>query len=91
MIRSARRPARRTKSLASNYFVLGLLAAFSLLPLVVLVFNSVKTTREIGSNPFGPPLSLQLSNFPQAWIQGHYAVTMRNSAIVVAEPCSAYA
>jgi raffinose/stachyose/melibiose transport system permease protein len=77
-----RRP-RRTQSLAPNYIVLGLLAAFSLLPLLVLVFNSVKTTREIGSNPFGPPTNIQLSNFPQAWTQGHYAVTMRNSVIVV--------
>ena len=84
MKRIAGRPPHRTQSLLSNYVVLGLLAAFSLLPLITLVFNSVKTTREIGSNPFGPPINLQLSNFPQAWVQGHYAITMRNSSIVVA-------
>ena len=41
MKRIAGRPARRTQSLLSNYVVLGLLAAFSLLPLITLVFNSV--------------------------------------------------
>ena len=78
-----RRASRRTRSLLPNYVVLSLLAAFSLLPLMTLLFNSVKTTREIGANPFGLPLDIHLSNFPQAWVQGHYAVTMRNTVIVV--------
>jgi raffinose/stachyose/melibiose transport system permease protein len=79
----ARRRARRTRSLLPNYMILSLLAAFSLLPLVTLGFNALKTTREIGSNPFGPPIKIQLSNFPQAWVQGHYTTTMRNTTLVV--------
>src|SRR5262245_12536607 len=80
----AYRRSRRTHSLLPNYIVLSLLAAFSMAPLVVLVFNSLKTTREIGENPLGPPMQVQWSNFMSAWVQGNYSVTMRNSAVIVA-------
>ena len=80
----ARRRPRRTQWLLPNYIVLSLLAAFSLGPIVVLIFNALKSTDEIGSNPFGPPLQPLLSNFPSAWEQGNYARTMFNSSIVVA-------
>ena len=74
---------RRVPSLAPTYVVLTLLAIFSLYPIVMLSFNSLKTNREIGANPLGPPVGeLQLQNFGKAWVNGRYAVTMRNSAVI---------
>jgi raffinose/stachyose/melibiose transport system permease protein len=76
--------SRRTPSPLPSYIILLLLALFVAGPLVVLSFNSLKTTREIGANPLGPPNKIQLQNFPDAWNKGRYAITIRNSVIVVA-------
>jgi raffinose/stachyose/melibiose transport system permease protein len=65
------------------YAVLTVLGVFSIGPIVVLVFNSLKTDVEIGTNPLGPPLHhLSLRNFSQAWHQGAIGTTMLNSAII---------
>ena len=78
------RGRRREISLAPNYLVLLLLLGFALGPLMVLVFNSLKTQAEIGSNPLGPPQSFMWENFTKAWEVGNFAVTTRNSGILVA-------
>ena len=75
---------RREASLAPNYIILIILLAFAIGPLVVLTFNSLKTTAEIGRNPLGPPESLVWQNFPKAWDIGNFATTTRNSGILVA-------
>lgn len=77
------RGKRREISLAPNYLVLLLLLGFALGPLMVLVFNSLKTQAEIGSNPLGPPQSFMWENFTKAWEVGNFAVTTRNSGILV--------
>jgi raffinose/stachyose/melibiose transport system permease protein len=77
MIRS-----RRTVSTLPNYIILSILAVFSLFPIVVLFINSVKSTSEIGRNPFGLPEEILLQNYVDAWNQGHYAHTMMNSIIL---------
>jgi raffinose/stachyose/melibiose transport system permease protein len=78
------RRRRRTQSLIPNYVVLILLACFTLGPLLVLVFNSFKTSEEIGANPLGPPIEgFRIANYADAWVQGNYAVTLLNSALVV--------
>jgi raffinose/stachyose/melibiose transport system permease protein len=76
--------ARRTASQLPTYVVLTLLAVFALYPIVMLVFNSLKSNRDIGVNPLGPPAveSMQWQNYPKAWVSGNYAVTMRNSAVI---------
>ena len=74
--------SRREPSKIPYYVVLVLLALFAIGPLVVLLFNSLKTNAEIGRNPLGPPLSPVFENFPQAWSQGGFATTMVNSAIL---------
>jgi raffinose/stachyose/melibiose transport system permease protein len=73
---------RREPSKIPYYIVLILLALFALGPLVVLVFNSLKTSAEIGRNPLGPPLSPVFQNFPDAWTQGNFSTTMVNSTIL---------
>lgn len=70
-------------ALTLNYIVLVALTLFALLPLGILVFNSLKSNTEIGANPLGPPRAIQWDNFPQAWEQGGFATTTRNSAVLV--------
>jgi raffinose/stachyose/melibiose transport system permease protein len=77
------RPARRTPSLLPNYIILGLLLLYVAGPLVILGFQSLKTTAEIGANPLGPPRQPRIENFSEAWVRGDYATTMTNSVVVV--------
>jgi len=77
MIRS-----RRTASTVPNHLVLSLLAVFALFPILVLIINSVKSTSEIGRNPFGLPQNIRLENYVDAWHQGDFATTLRNSAVL---------
>ncbi len=74
--------SRRAASTLPNYFILVILLAFTLLPLLVLVMNSVKSTAQIASDPFGLPVEILWSNYSDAWEQGSYATTMGNSAIL---------
>jgi raffinose/stachyose/melibiose transport system permease protein len=62
--------------------ILVILALFALGPLVILVFNSLKSKAEIGRNPLGLPLSPVFENFPVAWTQGDFSTTMVNSTIL---------
>lgn len=77
------RPSRRTPSLLPNYIILALLLLFVTGPLLILGFQSLKTTAEIGANPLGPPRQPRFENFNEAWVRGGYATTMTNSVIVV--------
>ncbi len=74
---------RRESSQVFNYVVITLLLLFALGPLAVLGFNSLKSVAELGLNPLGPPRTIHLENYPQAWEVGNFATTMRNSAILV--------
>src|SRR4051812_10096905 len=76
------RRAQRTPSLTINYILLIALALFVLGPIVLLVINSFKNAAEITANPFGLPRSWTWENFPNAWTQGHYSTTVRNSVII---------
>jgi raffinose/stachyose/melibiose transport system permease protein len=72
----------RPLAMLPSYLILILLAIFSLGPIVVLMMNSVKSTAEIGRNPIGIPENVLLENFSEAWREGNYATTIRNSAIL---------
>ena len=73
---------RREPSKIPYYVILVLLALFALGPLVIMVFNSLKSSAEIGRNPLGLPLSPVFENFPAAWTQGNFSTTMVNSTIL---------
>jgi raffinose/stachyose/melibiose transport system permease protein len=81
-------PRERHRPLILNHGILLLLVAFAVLPLLILVFNAVKSNAEIGSNPLGIPLTLHLENFGNAWAQGEFATTAGNSAILVVSTVS---
>jgi raffinose/stachyose/melibiose transport system permease protein len=76
--------AKRRESLAPNYIILILLAASAIGPLLLIAFNSVKSASEIGKNPLGLPHEFFWQNYIQAWKIGNFALTMRNSAFLVA-------
>lgn len=71
------------ENLAPNYIILGLLCAFAVIPILILGFNSLKSNLELGENSIGFPRQFQWSNYPDAWEQGGFAVTMTNSVIFV--------
>ena len=73
---------RREPSKIPYYVILMILALFALGPFVILVFNSLKSSAEIGRNPLGLPLSPVFENFPAAWTQGDFSTTMVNSTIL---------
>ena len=75
---------RREISLLPNHVILILLWIFAVGPLVVLAFNSVKKTAELGRNPLGFPRDIVLGNFAKAWEVGNFSTTTRNSGILVA-------
>ncbi|MEJ7838010.1 MAG: carbohydrate ABC transporter permease [Thermomicrobiales bacterium] len=77
-----RRPMRSAKMLP-NYVVLLLLTVFALGPLVILGFNSLKGTAEIGRNPLGFPRTFVWDNYPEAWRVGNFSTTVQNSGILV--------
>jgi raffinose/stachyose/melibiose transport system permease protein len=73
----------RRESLLPNYFVLTLYLIFALVPLLILVFNSLKSRPEIADNPLGPPRVIHLENFTNAWVQGKFSTTVKNSVFLV--------
>jgi raffinose/stachyose/melibiose transport system permease protein len=72
----------RAQSTIPNYIILGLLTIFALVPIVILVMNSVKSTPEIGRNPLGFPQNFIWENYSEAWDEGNYAQTIRNSLVL---------
>jgi raffinose/stachyose/melibiose transport system permease protein len=75
---------KREASLLPNYLILGILVVFALGPIVILVFNSVKSRVEIGHDSLGYPRSFHWENFSRAWDVGNFSTTVRNSGILVA-------
>ena len=74
---------RRALSAAPKHIVLLLFVILAGAPLVILVFNSLKTRFELGLNPIGPPQNPQFSNYVTAWTQSDFALHATNSAILV--------
>jgi raffinose/stachyose/melibiose transport system permease protein len=70
-------------SLVPNYIVMILLLIFTIGPIAILFFNSLKSNQELGTNPIGVPMTLHLENYVNAWAQGGFDVTMTNSLIYV--------
>ena len=56
---------------------------FALGPLLVLIFNSLKSFNDVGTNPIGLPRNFIFDNYANAWVQGEFATTLTNSVIYV--------
>jgi raffinose/stachyose/melibiose transport system permease protein len=81
-IPAGQRRKQRTRPMAIFYLFATALAIFSLGPLLILIFNSLKSDTEIGLNPIGIPIHPLFSNFPTAWSMGDLGDTLRNSSII---------
>lgn len=80
---------QRRTDLRLNYTILILLVLLALGPLVILLFNALKSNVEVAQNPLGPPRTLHFENFVNAWTIGEFNTTTANSVIlVVATVCS---
>ncbi|WP_285101988.1 carbohydrate ABC transporter permease [Promicromonospora sp. MEB111] len=65
-----------------TWIVLGLLGVYALGPLLVFASNSLKSAREIDSNPLGLPQSWSWSNFAVAWERAHMGGALLNSLVI---------
>lgn len=65
-----------------TWVILGVLAVYAIGPLFVLAGNSLKSAREIDSNPLGFPQAWSWSNFAEAWERAHMGGALLNSAII---------
>ncbi len=74
---------RGRTNLIPNYIILLLLVCFALGPILVPLFNSLKTPQELGTNPIGLPRAVHMENYVNAWVQGEFATTLTNSLIYV--------
>lgn len=59
-----------------------ILGLYALAPLVVFGFNSLKSSREIASNPMGLPQEWNWSNFVEAWEQARMGTSLLNSGLI---------
>lgn len=75
--------SRRTNSLLPNYVIVMLLVVFAIGPLIILLFNSVKSPSDAGQNLLGFPREIVWSNFPRAWTIGLFGTTVPNSLILM--------
>jgi raffinose/stachyose/melibiose transport system permease protein len=60
-----------------------LLTIFTIAPLVILFFNSLKSRYNIGQDPVGFPKQVLFSNYGKAWERSEFANHMLNSSILV--------
>lgn len=67
----------------ARFTILGLLAVFSAVPLLVTVWNSLKTQVEIANNPLGIPSDPQWQNYLEAWTVGNFGTGFASSVAVV--------
>jgi raffinose/stachyose/melibiose transport system permease protein len=57
-------------------------AVVALFPLLLMVLNSLRPSREIYDNPLGLPHSVDLSSYGRAWQEASFATYLRNSLVV---------
>ena len=83
-----------------TYLLLTLLAIFALGPIVLFIFNALKTSNDYSTSALGTPKVWDWDNFTQAWIQGNMGAGLLNSVLIVAgtviftvivSGCAAYA
>ena len=72
------------KTFIITYAVLGILLVITLLPIALLVLNSVKPHAQIVQNPLAWPEVYRWDNFVRAWNDANFGRTMLNSALLAA-------
>lgn len=62
-----------------SHIVLIAVLLLSLYPFILMLFNSVKSKKEMRLNPLGFPTEFHFENFTSAWVEGRYTVAFFNS------------
>lgn len=92
-------PSRRLGR-TTVYVILTVLAIFSLGPIALFFFNSLKTDSQYAAGALGLPKTWEWSNFTDAWTQANMGAGLANSVVVVlgtivltcvVSACAAYA
>lgn len=78
---TAPRTFRRTKRPVS-WIILSALGVYSIAPLLITVFNALKTPAEISESPLGLPQGWRWENFAQAFRDANMGQGLLNSAII---------
>jgi raffinose/stachyose/melibiose transport system permease protein len=65
------------------YVICTILAVFALAPIVVLIFDALKTDTAVANSPFSFPTRPVWENFSQAWDLGAIGTAFANSAVYV--------
>jgi raffinose/stachyose/melibiose transport system permease protein len=66
----------------SRRIVLGVYAVLIVVPLVVVVFGSLKTSQDLFASPFGLPTDPQPANYSKVFVDSGLGTAFRNSVIV---------
>jgi raffinose/stachyose/melibiose transport system permease protein len=66
-----------------RYALLVLLAIFSATPILLTIWNSLKTQLELTNNPLGVPSEPQWQNYLEAWTVGRFSTAFASSLAVV--------
>ena len=83
--RRPRRPRRAPRERLVRVLVLLLLwsyAAVTIVPMVLMVFDSLRPNAQVLSDPLGLPSSPSLHSYATAWNEASFATYLRNSALV---------
>lgn len=66
-----------------QYIVLSIITLIIVVPIVILVFGSLKTTGEMYAHPYTPPSPPHWENYSQVLFQSSFWTLLRNSLIVM--------
>lgn len=66
-----------------QYFVLSIITLIIIVPIVILIFGSLKTTGEMYAHPYTPPNPPHWENYSQVLFQSSFWTLLRNSLIVM--------
>jgi raffinose/stachyose/melibiose transport system permease protein len=87
-------PRIRRRTPFGSYVLLGLVALFTVLPLLLIWFTAFKPNIDTVTKPYAPPDSFYLHNFVEAWKTGRFGTYFENSVritipvVVVSVICS---
>ncbi len=77
--------ARRRRVPLSRRFVLVILwgyAIVAILPLLTMVMNSLRTNRDLATNPLGFPTVPDFTSYQRAWVEASFSTYFFNSVLV---------
>ncbi len=79
----ARRPRRdRGIGAVATTVVLWVYAAVAIVPLLIMVLNSLRTNRDLATQPLGFPTQPDFTSYQRAWIEASFSTYFLNSILV---------